>query len=79
MMADPNKKKHVTFKEESPEVHYIIAWGFAYRDARRSQWRSDAADKYRFQLRIDRCSIVLNKILSISHRDNIFMSRFKNI
>lgn len=78
MMAVPNKNKHVSFKEESPEVHYMIAWDFAYRDARRSRWRTDAADKYRFQLRIARCSIVLNQILSINHRENIFMSRFKN-
>lgn len=35
------------------EIHEMITWNFAYREARKSNWPSVVADRFRFKRRCD--------------------------
>ena len=43
--------KRVTF-QDPPKIQYIVAWDFAYRQARKKYWEYCVIDRYRFQRRI---------------------------
>ncbi|KAH8272908.1 hypothetical protein KR018_008590 [Drosophila ironensis] len=59
-----------------PEVHVMLAWDFAYRAARKSEWQVIARDRARFQQRIQRVAHFLDPVLSPDHRDSVYRSRF---
>lgn len=60
-----SQKKSVSFKadHELEEVHYIIAWQYAYRSARKGPWEQFARDRDRFKNRIESVKIVLEPCL----------------
>lgn len=57
------KKKRVQFQEDKTEIHQIIAWDFAYRQARKGHWKNYATDRLQFQRRIDQTAKVIEPIL----------------
>lgn len=59
-----------------PEVHVMLAWDYAYRAARKSEWQVMARDRDRFQQRIRRISPILNAVLTPVHRDRVYQDRF---
>ncbi|XP_016992191.1 uncharacterized protein LOC108053967 [Drosophila rhopaloa] len=59
-----------------PEVHVMLAWDYAYRAARKSEWQLMARDRDRFQQRIRRISPILNAVLSPIHRESVYQARF---
>ncbi|XP_016953266.1 uncharacterized protein LOC108026689 [Drosophila biarmipes] len=59
-----------------PEVHVMLAWDYAYRAARKSEWQVMARDRARFQQRIKRISPILNAVLTPDHRENVYQARF---
>ncbi|KAH8401404.1 hypothetical protein KR009_005275 [Drosophila setifemur] len=70
--------KKVRFNPK-PEVHVMLAWDFAYRAARKSEWQVIARDRARFQQRIHRVAPFLNPVLSPSHRASVYQARFLNV
>lgn len=61
---EPNKvtdKKKVSF-DSNIKVLNMYAWKFAYHEARKSNWMSIAADRYRFELRKQKLEAMLTKI-----------------
>ncbi|KAL7023730.1 hypothetical protein ACKWTF_012755 [Chironomus riparius] len=63
-----------------PKVHKIVAWNYAYRQARRGDiWRQGAVDRERFAKRIAECSKSINPILDRDHRHRIFEDRFREL
>lgn len=68
-------KKSVTFSEENT-IHNMFAWDFAYRNARLSNWQTFYLDRLRFDRRIKRSALLLDKILDHNHRQNIYTQRF---
>lgn len=58
--------KRVTFKSDSELVviHHIVAWSFAYRQARKGPWEEYARDRDRFSRRIECCASILEPCLS---------------
>ncbi|XP_001360868.2 uncharacterized protein PPP1R15 [Drosophila pseudoobscura] len=71
-----NKKVRFNLK---PEVHVMLAWDFAYRAARKSEWQVMARDRFRFQQRIHRVAPILNPILTPNHREQVYKARFRNV
>ena len=63
--AKTKPTKCVQFKQESElvETHSIIAWDFAYRQARIGPWERVAVDRLRFQKRIQELEIILAPVL----------------
>lgn len=55
-----NRKK-VCF-DPNIEILHIHVWSYAYHNARKSNWKSIAADRYRFELRKKRLQTLLDKI-----------------
>ena len=56
-------------------VHPIVAWDYAYRAARVSEWMALARDGLRFQRRIQSLEAILSPVLSPEHRAKIWESR----
>jgi len=50
--------KHVSFNLE-PQIHIMYTWDYAYRTARKGDWKSYYLDRLRFQKRIDDLSKIL--------------------
>ena len=65
-----HKKKKVTFANggDPISIQYMIAWKYAYSQARRGGWESVVADRYRFQRRIQESESSIGKIFSIELR-----------
>ena len=63
--ANKALRKRVCFKPEAElvKVHLIVAWDFAYRNARKGPWEELARDRDRFRRRIDNLSEVLEPCL----------------
>ena len=57
------KKKKVHFQTDKTEVHKIIAWDFAYRQARIGHWKNYVTDRLQFQRRIDQAAKIIEPIL----------------
>jgi hypothetical protein len=72
-------KKNVSFDTKNHKVHKVIAWDFAYRQARKGYWEKVACDRFRFNMRIQNLAIILNPILNKTHRHRIFNERFHHI
>ena len=58
-------EKRVSFKPDSElvVVHYMIAWDFAYRAARKGPWEEYARDRQHFRRRIDSLSSIITPCL----------------
>ena len=54
--------KKVRFKE-NVDIHYMIHWDFAYREARKGTWKQEYADKCRFLQRINEMELKLGPYL----------------
>ena len=71
-------KRRVEFNCDKNKIYYIIAWSFAYKQARKSNYEQLALDRYRFQDRVNKTGKTLNKILEPNYRNKIFEERFAN-
>lgn len=60
--------KKVTFREDRNKVYYMITWDFAYRAAR----RCNMLDRIRFDHRIQETAKIINPILDVNHRNNMY-------
>lgn len=69
-------KKTVQFDDSKTKVHNLITWSYAYRQARKGLWQKEMADRMRFQRRIDNTQVVLQDILDIEHRLEVYRLRF---
>lgn len=58
-------KRRVCFKPDNElvEVHCIIAWEFAYRNARKGNWEQYSVDRERFKRRIESIAAVIEPCL----------------
>lgn len=57
-------KKSVTFSEDKNKVHLLVAWDFAYRNARKSDWEKNYLNRLRFKRRIEECEALLSKLFT---------------
>lgn len=57
------------------KVFNMYVWTFAYSKARRNNWIQIAADRDRFQKRINDTSEILSHILTKEHREKILYHR----
>jgi hypothetical protein len=55
-------KKKVKF-QVNPEIHEIIAWDFAYRQARKGHWKNYATDRLQFRRRLDQTAKIIEPVL----------------
>lgn len=53
--------KRVSF-DSNVRILNMNVWAFAYREARKSEWKQIAADRYRFELRKQRLEAMLATI-----------------
>lgn len=67
--------KTVTF-EEYVQVHSMVVWSYAYRQARRGQWMENYLDNLRFRHKVDCIQPILSHILDVNHRLKIYNERF---
>ena len=58
-------RKKVCFQkdEDLVEVHQMIQWDFAYREARKGTWELEAVDRWRFMQRINDLELILSPCL----------------
>lgn len=69
--------KQVTFNADLNKVHILLAWSFAYRKARESDYAQCILDRYRFQNRIKYTKNLLRGVLEDGYRNKIYSERFK--
>lgn len=69
--------KKVTVEEGRNQVHPMITWAFAYKDARKKYWELMALDRWRFSQRIGKADTIITPILEYAHRINIYKARFE--
>ena len=55
--------KTVKFDCDSPIVHTMYAWDFAYRNARRGHWEQIARDRERFRRKILQVAAIIEPVL----------------
>lgn len=67
--------KKVSFAQ-TPIIHIMVTWNYAYRAARKGQWEEMARDNERFKGRINSIAAVLDPILTSKHRSKIWQERF---
>lgn len=60
-IIEEKKMKRVTF-DSNVQIHNMHVWAFAYREARKSDLAKIKADRFRFNLRIERLEEELVKI-----------------
>lgn len=68
--------REVKFDITKNKIHNMVAWSYAYKQARKGQWEQVALDRFRFHQRIKKVNVVLEKILNCSHRQRIYFERF---
>lgn len=73
----PAKKVRFAENEELCEIHPMVQWSFAYRNARKGPWEEYARDRHRFNKRIHDTGEVLSRILDLKHRENVYRERFE--
>lgn len=67
----------VTFNEAKNKVLNMVVWGYAYNQARKSDFQRQYLDRLRHEKRIKKCEIIISKILDVNHRNVIYNERFK--
>lgn len=65
--------KKVQFNE-TPKIHHLITYGFAYQESRKGNWEQVARDRIRFQNRIKLIGNEISPILNEQHRMKIYIS-----
>lgn len=65
--------KKVSFNEKN-KVFNLVAWSFAYREARKSDYLT--VNRLHFQRRIQLCEEKMTQIFSNVHRMKIYNERF---
>lgn len=68
----------VSFDPKGPIVHHIIAWSYAYQQARKGEWEQYGRDRVRFEQRVEKTKSVLEPVLAPEFRQKIFQERFQN-
>ncbi|XP_068232835.1 uncharacterized protein [Palaemon carinicauda] len=53
-------------------LHPMVAWQFAYKNARRGLWEQYARDRVRFNNRIEALEPILSSVLEGSHRETMY-------
>lgn len=66
--------KKVCFNDV-PTYHYMHAWQFAFKEARKSNWKIYLMDQCRFQRRISNVENILAPVLDTKHREHIYSER----
>ncbi|XP_056640713.1 uncharacterized protein LOC130447752 isoform X1 [Diorhabda sublineata] len=74
----PSKKVRFAENEELCEIHPMVQWSFAYRNARKGPWEEYARDRHRFNKRIQDTEEVLSSIFDPKHRENVYRERFED-
>lgn len=72
-------KRKVKFNCDKNKIYHIIAWSFAYKQARKSNYQQFVLDRYRFQDRVNKTGKTLEKILEPNYRKKIFEERFASL
>ncbi|KAF5306573.1 hypothetical protein FQR65_LT07300 [Abscondita terminalis] len=72
----PTKKVRFANPDQLCEVHPMVQWSYAYRNARKGPWEQYALDRMRFQNRINNSKPVLEYVLQPAHRNEIYKDRF---
>lgn len=70
--------KKVTFNGKN-KVFTLVAWNFAYREARKSDYLTVYINRLHFQRRIQLCEEKMTQIFSNVHRAKIYNERFNVI
>lgn len=68
--------KTVAFNTSQNKIYPLVAWNYAYREARKGYWNTVIADRYRFQRRISQIETLLVNVLHMKHRERIYKERF---
>lgn len=63
---------HFPSNDKIAEVHQMITWSHAYKEARKGPWRQYARDHERFQRRIEDLENILAPVLLPKHRNQIY-------
>lgn len=72
-------KKSVRISEDKNQVHVLVKWDFAYRQARKCDYQRNYLDRLRFERRIMQCQNILHNIFDEEHRNKIYAERFNVI
>jgi len=75
--AQQERQSKVRFCD-TVEVHHMIAWSYAYREARKGKWEQEARDRERFRHRIINTDNCISWVLNKSHRDTIYRKLHEN-
>ena len=73
-MEQTKKQKRVSFSEMN-EIRYMIAWKFAYRQHRISEWEQRYLDSLRFRNRIESAERIISPVLLKKVRECIPSTR----
>jgi len=63
---------------DTVEVHHMVAWSFAYRQARMGIWEQEARDRERFRHRINNTENSIGWVFSKSHRAEVYYKLHEN-
>lgn len=75
-IKEPTIKKYVTINEEKNHIHYLVAWKYAYKEARKGEFQKAYLDRLRFKRKIEEMEKNLCSMLDINHRRKIYKERF---
>jgi len=76
-MVQPQRQSKVRFCD-TVEVHHMITWSYAYREARKGKWEQEARDRERFRQRIINTDNSIGWVLNQSHRDTVYRNLYEN-
>lgn len=76
-MIQPHRQSKVRFCD-TVEVHHMITWSYAYREARKGKWEQEARDRERFRQRIINTDNSIGWVLNQSHRDTVYRNLYEN-
>jgi len=68
----PQQNKAKVRFSEDVEVHHMIAWSFAYKQARKGEWERMARDRERFRNRIANIASHISWIFTSAHRNKMY-------
>jgi hypothetical protein len=68
--------KRVRFDEGKNKVYTIVAWNYAYKQARDNFYERLAWDRAHFQRRIHHFSTIVKNVFTVEHRNKIYCERF---
>ncbi|XP_072382118.1 uncharacterized protein PPP1R15 isoform X1 [Diabrotica undecimpunctata] len=74
----PCKRVRFADNEDLCEIHQMVQWSFAYRNARKGPWEEYARDRERFNKRINETERILAPVFDSRHRENVYKARFED-